>query len=189
MRTPTSCARRWRDLPALIGGADAIALMPLRCRHGAHRACAPHRAQHAKHLMEEANLARVIDPAGGAFGIERSPKSSPSGVDQFQAIEAQGGMATRSPAGSPAGSRRAGKPSASACAPRRLDRRRFPIFHCCSLIDTSYQKTARRFNMLSEPFAAGPSSRRGIRSLARGKRCAFERPPASGLRFISSHRQ
>jgi methylmalonyl-CoA mutase len=80
---------------AATGGADAIAVLPFTSRLGIPNAHARRIARNTQNiLMEEAQLARVIDPAGGAFGIEQFTQDlAQQAWGEFQAIEAHGGMA------------------------------------------------------------------------------------------------
>jgi len=80
---------------AAIGGADAITLLPFTLRQGAASAEARRIARNTQSiLLEEANVARVIDPSGGAFAIERASENlAQEAWREFQEIEAQGGMA------------------------------------------------------------------------------------------------
>lgn len=77
-----------------IGGADAIALLPFNMRQGAPSEGARRIARNTQIiLLEEANIARVIDPAGGAFAIEHETEQlAQAAWRQFQEIEAQGSM-------------------------------------------------------------------------------------------------
>ncbi|MFZ1990237.1 MAG: methylmalonyl-CoA mutase family protein [Alphaproteobacteria bacterium] len=80
---------------AAVGGADAIALLPFDARGGKTSDEARRIACNTQSiLLEEANVARVIDPAGGAFAIERASEAlAQQAWREFQEIEAQGGMA------------------------------------------------------------------------------------------------
>ena len=78
-----------------IGGADAIALLPLDVRQGATSDDARRIARNTQSiLLEEANIARAIDPGGGAFAIERtSEELAQASWREFQDIERLGGVA------------------------------------------------------------------------------------------------
>ena len=80
---------------AAVAGADAIALSPFDVRLGSASAEARRIARNTQNiLLEEVNAARVIDPSGGAFAIERATEElAQAAWREFQTIEAQGGMA------------------------------------------------------------------------------------------------
>lgn len=78
-----------------VGGADAIALTPFDTRQGSASDEARRIARNTQSiLLEEANLARATDPAGGAFVIEHATEDlAQAAWRPFQEIEALGGMA------------------------------------------------------------------------------------------------
>jgi methylmalonyl-CoA mutase len=76
-----------------VGGADAVVLEPFTAPLGPPTAFARRQARNAQLvLMEEANLGRVSDPAGGAWFLESlTDQLARAGWAAFQSIEAQGG--------------------------------------------------------------------------------------------------
>ena len=80
---------------AAIGGANAITILPYTSRLGAPGSHARRLARNTQNiLMEECGLGRVIDAAGGAFGIERLTEDlAQQGWAEFKAIEARHGIA------------------------------------------------------------------------------------------------
>ena len=77
-----------------VGGADAVVLAPFTEPLGLPSALARRQARNIQLvLMEEAYLARVADPAGGAWFLETlTDEIARDAWAQFQAIEAQGGL-------------------------------------------------------------------------------------------------
>lgn len=80
---------------AAVGGADAITMLPYTHALGLPDGFARRIARNTQIvLMEESNLHRVADPAGGSFAIERlSRELAERAWTAFQEIEADGGMA------------------------------------------------------------------------------------------------
>ena len=80
---------------AAVGGADAIVLEPFTQPLGRPTAFARRQARNAQLvLMEESGLARVADPAGGAWFLEaQTDQLARAAWALFQQIEAAGGLA------------------------------------------------------------------------------------------------
>ena len=89
LRTTMACAA------AAMGGADRITVRPYCWPLGRPDAFARRAARNTHHvLMEESGLARVADPAGGSFAVEKvTDDLAHAAWRLFQEIEAQGGMA------------------------------------------------------------------------------------------------
>ena len=79
---------------AALGGADAIVLEPFTAPLGHPTAFARRQARNIQLvLMEEANLGRVSDPAGGAWFLEQlTDQLARTAWTLFQEIEAHGGL-------------------------------------------------------------------------------------------------
>jgi methylmalonyl-CoA mutase len=79
---------------AAVGGADAVVLGAFTDALGLPTAFARRQARNTQLiLMEEANLGRVADPAGGAWFLESlTDQLTRAAWAQFQAIEAAGGI-------------------------------------------------------------------------------------------------
>ncbi|HYG28175.1 MAG TPA: methylmalonyl-CoA mutase family protein, partial [Caulobacteraceae bacterium] len=79
---------------AAVGGADAVVLGTFTDALGLPTAFARRQARNTQLiLMEEANLGRVADPAGGAWFLESlSDQIARAAWTEFQAIEAAGGV-------------------------------------------------------------------------------------------------
>ena len=90
LRTTMACAA------AAMGGADRITVLPFTWALGRPDAFARRNARNTHHvLMEESGLARVADPAGGSFAVEKvTDDLARHAWALFQEIEAKGGMAT-----------------------------------------------------------------------------------------------
>jgi methylmalonyl-CoA mutase len=96
-------ADRWTNLirltsagfGAAVGGADAIVLGAFTDASGEADAFALRMARNAQLvLMEEAQLGRVADPAGGSWALEaQTTDLARAAWEAFQAIEAAGGLA------------------------------------------------------------------------------------------------
>ncbi|MFE6406914.1 methylmalonyl-CoA mutase family protein [Streptomyces sp. NPDC057837] len=82
-------------LAAGAGGADAVTVLPFDHALGLPDAFARRIARNTSTiLIEESHLARVIDPAGGSWYVERlTDELAHAGWEFFQRIEALGGMA------------------------------------------------------------------------------------------------
>ncbi len=80
---------------AAIGGAQAITTQPFDAAIGVSDEFARRIARNTQLLLlEESNLARVVDPAGGSWFVEKlTDDLSTKAWSLFQAIEAAGGMA------------------------------------------------------------------------------------------------
>ena len=78
---------------AAIGGADAVMLEPFTQPLGPPTAVARRQSRNTQLvLMEEAQLARVADPAAGAWGLDAlTTDLARAAWEQFQAIERDGG--------------------------------------------------------------------------------------------------
>ncbi len=89
LRTTLAC------FGAGTGGADAVTVRPFDAALGLPDDFARRIARNTQSLLlEEAHLARVIDPAGGSFFVERlTADLYTAGWAFFQELEAAGGMA------------------------------------------------------------------------------------------------
>jgi methylmalonyl-CoA mutase len=87
---------------AVVGGADAITTHGFDVAHGASDEFASRMARNTQHLLRhEANLHRVVDPAGGSFYVEALTDALLARAwDAFQAIERAGGLTAALEAGS-----------------------------------------------------------------------------------------
>ncbi|MEU5768360.1 methylmalonyl-CoA mutase subunit beta [Streptomyces asoensis] len=82
-------------LAAGVGGADAVTVLPFDHSIGLPDAFARRIARNTSTiLIEESHLARVIDPAGGSWYVERlTDELARAGWEFFQKIERAGGQA------------------------------------------------------------------------------------------------
>ncbi|MFI7382729.1 methylmalonyl-CoA mutase family protein [Streptomyces sp. NPDC049813] len=82
-------------LAAGVGGADAVTVLPFDHALGLPDAFARRIARNTSTiLVEESHLARVIDPAGGSWYVERlTDELAHAGWEFFQEIERAGGQA------------------------------------------------------------------------------------------------
>lgn len=82
-------------LAAGVGGADAVTVLPFDHSLGLPDAFARRIARNTSTiLIEESHLARVIDPAGGSWYVERlTDELAHAGWEFFQEIERTGGQA------------------------------------------------------------------------------------------------
>ncbi|MEU6025705.1 methylmalonyl-CoA mutase family protein [Streptomyces tauricus] len=82
-------------LAAGVGGADAVTVLPFDHALGLPDAFARRIARNTSTiLIEESHLARVIDPAGGSWYVERlTDELAHAGWEFFQRIEGLGGQA------------------------------------------------------------------------------------------------
>ncbi|AZQ39345.1 methylmalonyl-CoA mutase [Streptomyces cyaneochromogenes] len=82
-------------LAAGAGGADSVTVLPFDHALGLPDAFARRIARNTSTiLIEESHLARVIDPAGGSWYVERlTDELAQAGWEFFQRIERSGGMA------------------------------------------------------------------------------------------------
>ncbi|GIF23511.1 methylmalonyl-CoA mutase [Actinoplanes tereljensis] len=78
-----------------VGGADAVTVLPFDHRLGRPDAFARRLARNTQILLvEEANVARVVDPAGGSWYVERYTEDlAHAAWDVFTGIEQAGGLA------------------------------------------------------------------------------------------------
>lgn len=90
LRTTVAC------LGAGVGGADSVTVLPFDHSLGLPDAFARRIARNTSTiLLEESHLARVIDPAGGSWYVERlTDELAHAGWEFFQEIERAGGQAT-----------------------------------------------------------------------------------------------
>ncbi len=88
LRTTVAC------LAASVGGADAITVLPFDSALGLPDNLARRIARNTQAILhDEASLARVIDPAGGSWYVERLTDQLARGAwDWFQEIERAGGQ-------------------------------------------------------------------------------------------------
>jgi methylmalonyl-CoA mutase len=88
LRTTVAC------FAAGVGGADAVTVLPFDHRLGRSDGFARRLARNAQTLLiEEANVARVIDPAGGSWYVERlTADLARAAWDWFTEIERAGGL-------------------------------------------------------------------------------------------------
>lgn len=91
-----------------VGGADAVTIDPHDVLLGADASDDGLSARLARNvsmiLMEESNLARVVDPAGGSWFVEKlTDDLAQRAWKRFQRIEAAGGLAAALEAGLPQG--------------------------------------------------------------------------------------
>jgi methylmalonyl-CoA mutase len=88
LRTTVAC------LSAGVGGADAVTVLPFDSALGLPDDFARRIARNTQSiLLDETNLARVIDPAGGSWYVERlTGQLAQAGWDWFQQIERAGGQ-------------------------------------------------------------------------------------------------
>ncbi|MEV0321645.1 methylmalonyl-CoA mutase small subunit [Streptomyces sp. NPDC050658] len=89
LRTTVAC------LSAGVGGADAVTVLPFDHSLGLPDAFARRIARNTSTiLLDESHLARVIDPAGGSWYVERlTDELAHAGWEFFQEIERAGGQA------------------------------------------------------------------------------------------------
>jgi len=85
-----------------VGGADIVTVLPYTQAVGLPDGFARRIARNTQIiLLEESNLARVIDPAGGSWYVETlTDELAAKAWAQFQSIEAEGGMAAALTGGS-----------------------------------------------------------------------------------------
>jgi methylmalonyl-CoA mutase len=87
---------------AAVGGADAITTHGFDAAHGASDDFAARMARNTQHLLRhEANVHRVVDPAGGSFYVEALTEALLTRAwSTFQTIERAGGLSAALGAGS-----------------------------------------------------------------------------------------
>ncbi|WP_328908410.1 methylmalonyl-CoA mutase small subunit [Streptomyces sp. NBC_00234] len=119
LRTTLAC------LGAGVGGADSVTVLPFDHALGLPDAFARRIARNTSTiLMEESHLARVIDPAGGSWYVERlTSELAAAAWEFFQEIERAGGQAAALRSGA-AGERLA---ATWAARSRNLARRKEPV--------------------------------------------------------------
>ncbi|MBB2915121.1 methylmalonyl-CoA mutase [Streptosporangium becharense] len=117
LRTTLAC------FAAGTGGADAVTVQPFDTRLGLPDAFARRIARNTHALLvEEAGVARVIDPAGGSWYVERlTEELAAKAWEWFQEIERAGGMTAAPAAGLVAGRIAATWERRSAAIARRRD--------------------------------------------------------------------
>jgi methylmalonyl-CoA mutase len=88
LRTTVAC------LGAAVGGADAITVLPFDSALGLPDDFSRRIARNTQAiLLDESNLARVVDPAGGCWYVEQlTDQLARAGWDWFQRIERAGGQ-------------------------------------------------------------------------------------------------
>ncbi|MGW2995200.1 methylmalonyl-CoA mutase family protein, partial [Streptomyces sp. NPDC001193] len=89
LRTTVAC------MAAGVGGADSVTVLPFDHELGLPDAFARRIARNTSTiLLEESHLARVIDPAGGSYYVERlTDELAQAAWEFFQTIEKAGGLA------------------------------------------------------------------------------------------------
>ncbi|MFE2286278.1 methylmalonyl-CoA mutase family protein [Streptomyces sp. NPDC059443] len=89
LRTTVAC------MAAGVGGADAVTVLPFDQELGLPDAFARRVSRNTSTiLMEESHLARVIDPAGGSYYVERlTDELAHAAWEFFQTVEKAGGQA------------------------------------------------------------------------------------------------
>ncbi|MFD3939519.1 methylmalonyl-CoA mutase family protein [Streptomyces sp. NPDC058611] len=89
LRTTVAC------MAAGVGGADAVTVLPFDHELGLPDAFARRIARNTSSiLLEESHLARVIDPAGGSYYVERlTDELAHAAWEFFQTVEKAGGQA------------------------------------------------------------------------------------------------
>ncbi|HEY9439627.1 MAG TPA: methylmalonyl-CoA mutase small subunit [Streptomyces sp.] len=159
LRTTLAC------LGAGVGGADSITVLPFDHALGLPDAFARRIARNTSAiLMEESHLARVIDPAGGSWYVERlTDELAAAAWSFFQEIERAGGQA----AALRSGLVRERLAATWAARSRDLARRREPVTGVSEFPDLAERPVER------EPYpAAGISSGAGLPVVRRDE--AFE---------------
>ncbi|MFJ6135787.1 methylmalonyl-CoA mutase family protein [Kitasatospora sp. NPDC092286] len=143
LRTTVAC------LAAGVGGADAVSVLPFDSALGLPDAFARRIARNTQAiLLEESHLARVIDPAGGSWYVERlTDELARAAWAWFQEIERAGGQQAA------LGSGLVGERIAATWAERSvaLARRREPVTGVSEFPNLDEQPLVR------EPAPAGPA--------------------------------
>ncbi|MEU4537879.1 methylmalonyl-CoA mutase family protein [Streptosporangium sp. NPDC023825] len=136
LRTTLAC------FAAGTGGADAVTVQPFDARLGLPDAFARRIARNTQSLLvEEAGVARVIDPAGGSFYVERLTEDLAGRAwTWFQEIERAGGMADALASGFVAGRLAATWERRAAAIARRRD----PITGVSEFPDLAEKPLGRR---------------------------------------------
>ncbi|MGC5010597.1 methylmalonyl-CoA mutase family protein [Streptosporangium sp. DT93] len=143
LRTTLAC------FAAGTGGADAVTVQPFDTRLGLPDAFSRRIARNTQALLvEEAGVARVIDPAGGSFYVERLTEDlADAAWGWFQEIERAGGMAGALASGLVAGRLSATWERRSAAIARRRD----PITGVSEFPDLDERPVLRRPRPAREP--------------------------------------
>ncbi|MFB6893273.1 methylmalonyl-CoA mutase subunit beta [Kitasatospora sp. NPDC056327] len=156
LRTTIAC------LAAGVGGADAVTVLPFDAALGLPDAFARRIARNTQAiLLEESHLARVIDPAGGSWYVERlTDELAHAAWAWFQEIERAGGQRAALESGL------VGERIAATWAERsvRLAKRREPVTGVSEFPNLGEQALVR------EPAPAGPGG--GLPKVRRAE--AFE---------------
>ncbi|MFD5702197.1 methylmalonyl-CoA mutase small subunit [Streptomyces lasiicapitis] len=143
LRTTLAC------MSAGVGGADAVTVLPFDHSLGLPDAFARRIARNTSTiLLEESHLARVIDPAGGSYYVERlTDELAHAAWEFFQEIERAGGQAAALRSGM------LGDRIAATWAERgkKLAKRREPITGVSEFPNLTEKPVAR------EPAPAGPT--------------------------------
>ncbi|MFB7619914.1 methylmalonyl-CoA mutase family protein [Kitasatospora sp. NPDC056181] len=142
LRTTVAC------MAAGVGGADAVSVQPFDSALGLPDAFARRIARNTQSvLLEESHLARVVDPAGGSWYVERlTDELAHAAWAWFQEIERAGGQAAALASGL------VGERIAATWAERsaRLAKRREPVTGVSEFPNLDEQPLVR------EPGPAGP---------------------------------
>jgi methylmalonyl-CoA mutase len=155
-----------------VGGADVVALDPFTAPLGPPTAFARRQARNIQLvLMQEANLGRVADPAGGAWYLEQHTDDlARAGWTFFQAIEQQGGLIAALESGF----------VAEAVARARAERPAVPI------VGASQFRSTEQAPIVTEPLDARPQPRPvEVRRPGDDSRC----PPLAPIRFSAPFEQ
>ena len=83
-------------LAAVVGGAEAVTVLPHSVASGDADDLARRAARNVQLLLlEESQIARIVDPAGGSWFVESfTQRLTEAAWSEFQRVEAGGGMAT-----------------------------------------------------------------------------------------------
>ncbi|GAA3022158.1 methylmalonyl-CoA mutase family protein [Streptosporangium longisporum] len=143
LRTTLAC------FAAGTGGADAVTVQPFDTRLGLPDAFSRRIARNTQSLLvEEAGVARVVDPAGGSFYVERLTEDlAEAAWEWFREIERAGGMAAALASGLVAGRLAATWERRSAAIARRRD----PITGVSEFPDLGERPVLRRPRPEREP--------------------------------------
>lgn len=159
-------------LAAGVGGAESVTVLPFDHAIGLPDAFARRIARNTSTiLVEESHLARVIDPAGGSWYVERlTDELAHAGWEFFQRIEQEGGQAAALRSG------RVGEELAATWAARsaKLAKRREPVTGVSEFPNLAERSVAR------EPAPEPPSG--GLPACAATRRtrpCAPAPTPTS----------
>lgn len=129
-------------LAAGVGGAESVTVLPFDHAIGLPDAFARRIARNTSTiLVEESHLARVIDPAGGSWYVERlTDELAHAGWEFFQRIEQEGGQAAALRSG------RVGEELAATWAARsaKLAKRREPVTGVSEFPNLAERSVARQ---------------------------------------------